>query len=117
MEGGGVPGAQEEEHTRKILLVPGEVLRDHAGRTQLLKVRGPAGPVIKVIRIEHGGVAVIHVDRHGAAKAAFYIPGNGPQTLLQAEKYFILECPEGTGQVGMTGDSVTDGAAGEFTEF
>ena len=76
-------------------LVPGEVLGDHHGLVQDLKVHpGVSHPVEQLVGVPDGGVAVVGVDVHGTAGLLLDVPPNGPQALLQAEEDLVLKGPE-----------------------
>ena len=99
-------------------LVPGEVLGDHHGLVQDLKVHpGVAHPVKQLIRVPDGGVAVVGVDVHGTARLLLDVPANGPQAVLQAEEDLVLKGPEAAQQHRLAADGIAHRAALHAAEF
>ena len=92
MQSGGGAAAQEEKQGGQVVLVPGEILRDHHRLFQLLKVH-PAGAdlIVEVVGIPHGGVAVVGLDSDLAAGAGLHLPPDLAQALLKAQEDLVLE--------------------------
>ena len=99
-------------------LVPGEVLGDHHGLVQDLKVHpGVSHPVEQLVGVPDGGVAVVGVDVHGTAGLLLDVPPNGPQALLQAKEDLVLEGPETAQQHRLAADGIAHRAALHAAEF
>ena len=99
-------------------LVPGEVLGDHHGLVQELKVHpGVPHPVKQLVWVPDGGIAVVGVDVHGTARLLLDVPANGPQAVLQAEEDLVLKGPEAAQQHRLAADGIAHRAAFHAAEF
>ena len=117
MESRGIADAQEEEHTGQSFLIPGKVLGDHAGSSQLIEIHQFPYFFIKLLGIHHRGIAVVHVNGHGTAGSALHSLTDGHQACPKGVKYIVLEGTEAALQPGMTGNGVADRAGLELAEF
>ena len=99
-------------------LVPGEVLGDHHGLVQDLKVHpGVSHPVEQLVGVPDGGVAVVGVDVHGTSGLLLDVPANGPQAVLQAEEDLVLKGPEAAQQHRLAADGIAHRAALHAAKF
>ena len=117
MEGRGVAGAQEEEHSRQIFLIPGEVLGDHAGLRQFPEGHQSLHPVVKLRGIEHGGIAVVHVHVDGAAGVPLHGLSGGDDARPHGVEHVVGKGPQTALQAGVVRDHVAHGPALEQAEF